>query len=96
MKKLLCIVCLLATVLLADTASACIGGSRCGVNYGRASYGRSYYSRSYRGSYGYRGIRGFGRGYGSRLGRSYGFRRHYNNGRYYILAGGRSVRGFRY
>ena len=64
MKKLLCIVCLLAAVLFVDTASACTSG-RCGGYYGRSSYTRSYGFRGHR-----MGFHG-GRGYGFRGGRGY-------------------------
>ena len=90
MKKLLCIICLLAAVLFVDTASACSYG-RCGGYYGRPSYSRSYYGRSYgrhySRSYGHHyGFRGYGRHYGYRGYRSYGHRygyRGYRGGRRY-------------
>ena len=81
MKKLLCIVCLLAAVLFVDTASACSTGRCGGKYYGHSSYTRTFRSgRNYgfRGHHGYtfHGHRGYGRSFsGRRFGRhGYGFR----------------------
>ena len=79
MKKLLCVICLLAAVLFVNTADACATGRCGGSYYGRSSYSRSYsshrtgYARhSSYGRYG-RGYSHYGRGYGRHYGyRSYG------------------------
>ena len=92
MKKLLCIICLLAAVLFVDTASAC-SGNRCGGYYGRSSYSRSfrgYGHRSFRG-YGHRGYRMSHRGYGRR-----GFRGGYSHRGYGRRGYGRRSYGHRY
>ena len=88
MKKLLCIVCLLAAVLFVDTADACATGRCGGSYYGRSSYSRSYVTHrsgyvrpsSYGHNYGHRSYsRSYGHNYGHRsYGRSYG--RHYGHG----------------
>ena len=69
MKKLLCVICLLAATLFVDTASACVSG-RCGSYYGRPSYSHSYGRR-----FGHR-VGFHGRRFGHRFGRRIGFRAH--------------------